>query len=1073
MRAFFVCSAKSSTCIFSTLTLLLLGPLTLHDRAHAQAAEQRIVPTPRPLITEAIDETRLTLLRGNTHRLARPEFDLGTAPANEPMERMLLVLKRSPEQETALRKMLDDQQDRKSPSFHKWLSPSEFGQQFGPTDADMQTITSWLQSHGFQVGTTKGRTVLEFSGSASQVQEAFHTTIHKYIVNGEQHWANAQDPSIPAALTPAVAGVLTLHNFIKKPMLHVSEKPVPVTLKMAVGAKKPDLTFSTGTHGLGPYDYATIYNSPGLSENFGGSGSTIGIVGRSNLYYGNDRPGDDIQGFRWNFLPAFSTTSFNIILNGPDPGDLGGGEEAEATLDTTWSGAVAPWANIDLVVSASTNTTDGIDLSEIFIIENNIADIMSESFGSCEAFATSTDSVGLSLLAEQAAAQGITYFVSTGDNGAAGCDDPNSETVATGPTSVNVLASTAFNVAVGGTVFNEGGQTSTYWSGTNDSNGESALSYIPENVWNDSCASCSDPNIVAGSGGESIYVPQPSWQFGVTGLPTPSGGARYLPDVSLSAASHDPYILCLEGSCPFSGQVYVYFAWGTSASAPAFAGIMALIDSQPSGTVRQGAANYLLYRLAASENSTLGQCNASNTSSLPASTCIFHDVTIGDNSVPGELTYGLPNANYEAGVGYDLATGLGSVNVANLINQWNSATFSPTTTDLVLNGGSPVNVAHGQPVPVSITVTPNSGTGTTTGDAVLLADTGPLGSPSGRSALNLFTLAGGNASGSTSILPGGQYDVTAHYGGDITYAPSSSAGVTVTVSPEPSSTTFTALPYGANGNELSGTNWPYGTFVYLRSDVAGESGQGVPSGTVSFNDTFGTIPGGSTFALNGEGNSANPNGVSSFDTGTHTVSASYSGDSSFNASTSTPQTFTITAGFFAVISGAQSNVVVSAPGGSGTSSVSIANSTGFSGMIALACSGLPSEAACVFSPSSITANGTASTTSATITVTTTAAVARAESPQRLNWPAQWVLGAGLFASVLLVAGKRRGRGLCLLLLLTLILITPSCGGSSNSGGSGNTGPPPNPGTPAGTYPVTVTATSGTTVSTTGFTLIVQ
>src|SRR5262252_8642584 len=194
--------------------------------ATAQQSASAALPAPRPLITQTLDESRMKVLKGNTHPLARREFDLGTAPATLPIERMLLVLKRNPEQETALRKLLDDQQDKHSPHYHKWLTPEQFGAQFGQSDADLETITLWLQSHGFQVGTTKGRTVLEFSGSASQVQEAFRTSIHKYIVNGEQHWANASDPSIPAALAPAVAGPLTLHNFLKKPLLHWAKEPV-------------------------------------------------------------------------------------------------------------------------------------------------------------------------------------------------------------------------------------------------------------------------------------------------------------------------------------------------------------------------------------------------------------------------------------------------------------------------------------------------------------------------------------------------------------------------------------------------------------------------------------------------------------------------------------------------------------------------------------------------------------------------------------------------------------------------------------------------------------------------------
>ena len=711
-----------------------------------------------PLITQTVDESQLTTLKGNTHPLARPQFDLGTAPASLPMQRMLLLLKRGPDQETALRKLLDDQQDKSSPSYHQWLTPEQYGQQFGPSDTDLQTITAWLQSHGFQVGSTKGRTVLEFSGTAGQVQEAFHTTMHKYIVNGEQHWANASDPQIPTALTGAVAGVLTLHNFLKKPQIHYSKEPVAAKLEPG---KRPSMTFSDGTHGLGPYDYATIYHSPAFNGAINGA-TAIAIVGRSNLYSQNGSSADVL-----NFRNIFSLCcgSPQVVLNGPDPGDLGGGEEAEATLDTTWSGAVAPGASINLVVSASTDTTDGVDLSEVYIIENNNYDIMSESFGSCEALTTSTNAAGISALAEQAAAQGITYFVSTGDNGAEGCDDQNTETTATGPVSANVLASTAFNVAVGGTVFNENGQTSKYWNSTNSTTYESAVSYIPEDVWNDSCppTTCgSNANIWAGSGGASIYIPKPSWQFGVTGIP--SGGFRDLPDVSLTAASHDPYLVCLEGSCvPNSqGQFYIYFVWGTSASAPSFAGIMAMVEQQNGS--RLGLANYVLYRLAATEN--LSQCNGSSASTLPNSTCIFNDVTVGNNSVPGEANYGLSSAQYQASTGYDQATGLGSVNITNLVNQWNTVTFNPTTTTLTTAQNQ--TVTHGSPVTVTVTVAPNSGTGVPTGDVSVANDVGAVDNfPVGT-----FTLSGGTATGTVYDLPGGYYSIYARYAGDATYAPS-------------------------------------------------------------------------------------------------------------------------------------------------------------------------------------------------------------------------------------------------------------------------------------------------------------
>lgn len=1046
--------------LISLLTSLtfVVGILWVCALGQTQESSQSAL-TAHPLITQALDETRLTTLDGNTHPLARPEFDLGTAPASLPMERMLLVLKRNTEQETALRKLLDDQQDKNSPNHHKWLTPEQFGKQFGPTDADLQTITSWLQSHGFQVGTTKGRSVLEFSGSASQVAEAFHTSIHKYVVNGAQHWANASDPQIPTALVPAVQGVLTLHNFLKKPASHFSPDRAPAKL---IPGKKPQVTFSQNgqvVHALAPQDYSVIYNMNSLAVS---GQSSIAVVGRSNLYNG----GQDIG----NFQNVFGTGgSFFVVLNGPDPGDLGGGEEAEATLDSSWSSALAPGATVSLVVSATTNSSDGIDLSEAYIIEQNLAAIMTESFSACELFATDAQMAGQSAMAEQAAAQGITYIVSTGDDGATGCDDPNTAPAIYG-LAVNYLASTPFNVAVGGTMFNENGQDTKYWSTTTPVS-ESAISYIPEDVWNESSATnglwSSSGGASAGniaSGGATPGVPKPSWQSGVPGIP--ADGVRDLPDLSLSAAAHDPYLLCLEGSCvPDSqGQFFVYFISGTSASAPSFAGIMARVNDQNfsnTGELRQGLANYILYRLAASQAGYPSQCNGSSTSALPPTTCIFNDVTVGNNVVPGETA-----TSYQATAGYDLTTGLGSVNVGNLVSQWNTVNFNPTTTTLTVTPGT---ITHGAAVPFAVTVAPNSGTGIPTGNVSLMSNTAGA-----TSSLGFWTLSGGTISANVDTLIGGSTDLDAFYAGDSTFAPSTSAASSpFTVTPEPSTTTLSVLTANQSGQAIPFTNGPFGSFVYLRADIAGQSGLGVATGSVTFADSFGAIPGGGTFTLNGQGNTATPNGIFNFDTGTHTISASYSGDNSFNASSSTvSQTFTITPGFYAAIPSAQSTVVITAPGSSGTSSIGVTNSTGFKGTIALACSGLPLEAQCSFSPASISANGAINTTASTITVTTTAATAMARSQRRTFLPAVLMMGFGLFFSTLIIGGnKQRIRVTLMMLIALLLFIVPSCGGGG--GGSSRQGPPPNLGTPKGVSTITVTATSGSIVSTTGFTLNVQ
>jgi hypothetical protein len=1058
-------SRTSSKCLHVSLVAMFSFTLAC-SIILAPPCMGQVAASSRGLITQAVDESQLTTLKGNTHPLARPEFDLGTAPASLPMQRMLLVLKRSPDQETALRKMLDDQQDKASPNYHKWLTPEEFGKQFGPTDTDMATIAAWLQSHGFEVGATKGRTVLEFSGSASQVQEAFHTTIHKYVVNGEQHWANASDPMIPTALTRAVAGVLTLHNFLKKPTIHFSGEPVPA--KLVQGKKRPQVTFppqngQPAINALAPQDYAVIYNiNPVYNANI--TGTSIAVVARSNLFNG----GSDVFDFFQTIGTGNNSSRLGplVVLDGPDPGDLGGGEEAEATLDSTWSGAIAPGANVFLVVSATTNTTDGIDLSETYIIENNLADVMTESFSACELYATDAQLAGASAMAEQAAAQGITYFVSTGDDGAEGCDDPNTPP-ATNPISVNYLASTAFNVAVGGTMFNENGDPSKYWTSTPPIS-ETAISYIPEDVWNESSLS---NGLWSSSGGASAGntqsgvgttggVPKPNWQSGLSSIP--DDGVRDLPDVSLTAAGHDPYLLCLEDSCqPNSqGEIFVYFISGTSASAPSFAGIMALID-QGAGDQRQGQANYVLYRLAAEQAAYPSQCNGSDTTTPPTSMCVFNDVTVGNNVVPGEV-----GTSYQASPGFDQTTGLGSVNVANLQSQWASVAFNATTTSISLGASG---IMHGSPMPFSVSVSPNSGTGVPTGSVVLFGS-GSFGYSPQPTTVGPFALTDGSVSSTTTDLPGGTYIVTATYSGDSTYAPSTSPGSNVfTINPEPSATTVSVLSINQSGNPIPFTSGPFGSFVYLRADVAGQSGHGVPTGTVTFSDTFGTIPGGNAFTLNSQGNTANPNGVSIFDTGTHTISASYSGDSSFNASSTTQsQTFTITPGFSAAISSSQSTVLISAPGSTGQSSVSVSNSTGFSGTISLACSGLPSEASCAFSPSSVTANGTAATTTATINVTTTAPAAVALQTNRKPFLlAHWMMGMGLF-SLVLVSCQRQRRRILFLMLLAMLVVIPACGG-----GSGSSKPPSNPGTPTGTYNVTVTASSGSTTSATGFVLVLQ
>jgi hypothetical protein len=898
--------------------------------------------SPQPLITLPIDESQLTTLKGNTHPLAQPQFDVGVAAPDMPLQRMLLVLKRSPQQDFALSKLLDDQQDKGSSNYHKWLAPDEFGVQFGPSDQDVQLITGWLQSHGFQVNrVAHGRTVIEFSGVESQVEGAFHTQIHAYAVNGQQHWANASDPQIPAALAPAVAGVLSLNNFPAQPMLHIAGAMSRDKSTGQVTPVNPLTTYNgncgvqSNCYGVGPYDFATIYNVAPLwnaTPAIDGTGQTIAIVGETDI-----NP-QDVADFRNYFgLPP---VTLNVIHDGPAPGILRNGEETESDLDVQWSGAVAKGASIDFVVSQSTETTAGIDLSALYIIDNNLAPVMSESYGFCELGLGTAGNQGFNAMWEQAAAQGITVMISAGDNGAAGCDNFNAIGPARFGLQVSGFASTPFNVAVGGTDFYDLTNANLYWNNTNAATTQaSAISYIPETTWDDSCTNpvfgalfgfsnnaetnCNDPqliqfgfvNVVGGSGGKSnctqssgqnpatcaVGYPKPSWQV-APGVP--ADGVRDLPDVSLYAASGSPsgsfYIVCEAdqvgggSSCdPTNPNTNFLGVGGTSASAPAFAGVMALVNQKNPTPHGQGNANYVLYKLAAAQNAA--SCNSTNGS---GSTCVFNDVTTGTIAMP--CAAGSPNCQvqtpgdqygiltgYSTGTGYDQATGLGSVNVKNLVTKWTTATFRSSAATLTL--GPPTSgVTHGQSVNVNISVAPGSGSGTPTGDVSLLTSTGV--------SVDGFTLSNGTVSGTTTLLPGGTYTVTAHYAGDTVFGGSDSSPVSVTVGKENSSAHIELVTFDWNGNLLSNnaTTAVYGTPNLLRVDVFGSSGTpcspsplggaACPTGNMSLTDNNSPLDAG-TFGLNSLGYTEDQ--TVQLPGGSDSVKAQYAGDSSFNASTGT------------------------------------------------------------------------------------------------------------------------------------------------------------------------------------------
>jgi subtilase family serine protease len=581
---------------------------------------------------------------------------------SKPMERMILALKLAPESKARLETLLAEQQDPKSPNYHRWLTPRQFGDQFGPALADIKAVTNWLGSQGFRVEeiAPSGLTI-NFSGDVQTVERAFQTSIMEFDIDGRRHHGNITDPTIPTALAEVVHGIVSLHD-IPRPAHNLGVKRLSATDAAAALAKhSPDWKgTANGTAGVytSPLDWATIYNAnPTFTSNGTGTGVVIGIVGRTN-------PGTaNWAAFRSAVGLPVNTPS--IVVNGTNPGDLGAAEDGEADLDAEWSGGVAPGATVKFVASKSTNTTDGVDLSAQYIVNNNLADVMSTSFGQCESSMGTTETAFYNNLWSQAASQGITSCVSTGDSGAAGCASGSAST-GSGKSGVNGLASTPYNVAVGATQLST---SSSYWSSAG-----AALGYIPETPWNESGSVSGGSGLWSTSSGASSTYAKPSWQVCVG---VPSTSHRYLPDISLDGSDmffgNYGMLIYSQGAMATTG--------GTSAASPSFAGLMALIVQKYG---RQGNANTTLYQLGNAQYGGTG-------------TTVFHDITSGNNNVPG-LT------GFTATTGWDEVTGLGTPDVTALVTNWNvSAITTPAITT------QPANQSVGAGATATFTVAASGG----------------------------------------------------------------------------------------------------------------------------------------------------------------------------------------------------------------------------------------------------------------------------------------------------------------------------------------------------------------------------
>ncbi len=1050
--------------LFVVLVSFLLALLS-------QAMFATVFTSARPVarITKKVDNSKRTPLYGHVPGALRKATDTGRLDPNTSSPGMIMVLKSDEDQKREIRRIIDEQQDKRTTNYHQWATPDEFGAHFGVHDSDLQQIKDWLTSQGFTVDdVSKSKRLIHFSGTTGQIEKAFQTEMHTYTLkNGETHVSNNSEITVPEAFKKVIAGV-SLNNIFRKGSFDRNKM-----IKFSSGPQKgPKYTSSSSVHYVAPGDFATIYNTaPLLAEGINGAGETIAIVGRSDILL------SDIQTYRQMFnLPPNDPVFIHAGQdNGVNPGDDG-----ESDLDVEFSGSTAPNATVDFVIGTPTFLVDGITNSIQYIVENNLADVMSISYGDCELNEGTGGNEFNNQAFEQAAAQGISVFIAAGDNGGAGCDDQNDSYEVLGYAAPGE-GSTPYSVAVGGTEFY--GECATigpsctqsnyakYWAAS--SNGDyltSALEYIPEVPWNiaKGANKTADPSgdlagLWSGSGAVSAYYQRPSWQMGanspiltsptdpamvaylatsggnitvespgywVTGVTLTNGGGsgyttgssynvtwsagtcttlpatastiadvngsltgpiifnygqqggtlaageginctvaptvtfaappsgvtatgtanlgpmeiqqplvtgvphRLTPDFSLNADDgHDASLFCTEGLCEFTvnsqtGAVTLVEAGlvgGTSVAAPSWAGIQALINqynavnNPESGnpTGRQGQPNYVYYALAAAQSDTT--CDSD--SLIPPNdantlNCAFQDIQTGNTYVCGTSTCTSSSGTkigWPAGVGFDLASGLGSANAANLAKQWNTAVFN--STSITLN--APTGGAHGGAVTLSGTVTPDP----LSGDVAFIVSQGEIGDPVNPNT-GAFVYPGAFATVDTNgcvgagcftltlnNLPAGvNYNITARYAGNGTYASSYSVPQQISISSEPSTVTITPGYINPTACTLNYTSsFTYGQMNWTTINVAGNSGYGTPTGTVTLTNTNPAYNGGNgvgvaynlgTATLDPQGNIYLSSGAVAdtscvydymnpiFQTlpgGTDTIGATYAGDNSFQA----------------------------------------------------------------------------------------------------------------------------------------------------------------------------------------------
>jgi hypothetical protein len=1059
--------------------LFLLTPLLLILGVAIQPRDSQAQVTVQDRITQPIETANVTPLAGTVHPQVRSGLDQGLAD-NGKVLAMNISFQPTEAQEASLKALLQAQLDPASPSYHKWLTPAEFGQQFGMSAADIAKVSAWLQQAGFTVtGVAPSSNSISFSGNIAEVENAFHTQIHNYSVNGQTRFANASQISLPSALAGMVSDVRGLNDFRVKPRVQFAKG-------RDVSASNPHFTSAiSGSHYLAPGDFATIYDlnplTGGAANSWGGTytgkGVTIGIVGQTAIVPA------DITDFRGaSGLPANNPTVVTVPGTTPESVTEGAaaGDLDETDLDLEWSGGVASGANVVLINS------DDVFTSLQYVIQNPVngltIPIISQSYGLCEAGVVTSDLNTIQGWLQQANAQGQTVILAAGDTGAADCDDSSSETITAASLglAVDYPGSSVYVTDVGGTEFMGDGTAAspqtgagTYWTASNGSSDAvtSVKSYIPEMAWNDTTFSIENGgSILGGGGGVSSLFPKPSWQTGVTGIP--ADGFRDVPDVSLAASpDHDGYLYCTQVQ-PGGGSAYassctatsfrlldpgqqdnndLSVAGGTSFGAPTFAGILAIIEQKLATGGGLGNVNPSLYALAA---------NAATYSTA------FHDITTGNNQVP--CVTGSPNCpagsnpviGYVAGTGYDQATGLGSLDANNLATAFAALVAATgTKTTLAVSPGN--SVAINAKVTFTATVAPNTLTTAPAGTVTFTID------GVGQTPVAVSTVAPYTAALTYDFPSAGTHIVSATFSSsNSTYTGSTSSSTTVTVVSQGAAATTTAVT-------ATPTTIALGSSITLNATISGTTA-GTLTGPVTFS-IAGTTVGKVNQVTLASGNTATATlTVTSaaslgFTAGTDTITATYGGDS-FNATSSGTTTITVTNPGITI---SATNITISSPnpGNSGTSTITLTSTGGYAGTAVVSASGSFNASAGFGSTGSQTANialSSGGTGSTTLTITTIAASGNVQKGLGGNFRKIAAAGGTALGCIflLLVPGIRRKRWPVALVMLVFLSVGAGLGCGGGSGG----------GAPTGTYTVNVSAADSSNSNITGsttFTVTIQ